>query len=99
MAATRLIGRTIGIASSYPYLIYNTIVYPYWLFKNYMFNGDMPDQFQAIRPILGTLLFEHENSFCEVLNGLLWYLPAILFMHITIDTVQKDQISEIQFFP
>ena len=64
-----------------------------------MFNGDMPDQFQAIRPILGTLLFEHENSFCEALNGLLWYLPAILFMHITIDTMQKDQISEIQFFP
>ena len=74
-----------------PYLFYNAIVYPYWLVKFYMLNGSMPDLFQAMRPILGALLFEHENAFCEPLNGPLWYLPAILFMHITIDLCRKTR--------
>ena len=39
-----------------PYLFYNAIVYPYWLVKFYMLNGDMPDLFQALRPIFGALL-------------------------------------------
>ena len=74
-----------------PYLFYNAIVYPYWLVKFYMLNGSMPDLFQAMRPIFGALLFEHENAFCEPLNGPLWYLPAILFMHITIDLCRKTR--------
>ena len=68
-----------------PYLLYNAIIYPYWLVKYYMQNGGMPDLFQAVRPIFGTLLFQHENSFCEPLDGPMWYLPAILIMHIIID--------------
>ena len=74
-----------------PYLFYNAIVYPYWLVKFYMLNGGMPDLFQAMRPIFGALLFEHENAFCEPLNGPQWYLPAILFMHITIDLCRKTR--------
>ena len=74
-----------------PYLLYNAIVYPYWLVKFYMLNDGMPTLFQAMRPIFGALLFEHENAFCEPLNGPLWYLPAILFMHITIDLCRKTK--------
>ena len=74
-----------------PYLLYNAIVYPYWLIKFYMHNGGMPTLFQAMRPIFGAILFEHENVFCEPLNGPLWYLPAILFMHITIDLCRKTK--------
>ena len=74
-----------------PYLLYNAIVYPYWLVRFCMLNGGMPDLFQAMRPIFGALLFEHENAFCEPLNGPLWYLPAILFMHITIDLCRKTR--------
>lgn len=78
-----------------PYLLYNAIIYPYWLVKFYMLNGGMPDLFQAIRPIFGALLFEHENAFCEPLNGPLWYLPAILFMHITIDLCRKTKYQHV----
>ena len=74
-----------------PYLFYNAIVYPYWLVKFYMLNNNMPDLFQAMRPIFGALFFEHENAFCEPLNGPLWYLPVILFMHITIDLCRKTR--------
>ena len=78
-----------------PYLLYNAVVYPYWLVKFYMLNGGMPTLFQAIRPIFGALLFEHENAFCEPLNGPLWYLPAILFMHITIDLCRKTKYQHV----
>jgi len=78
-----------------PYLFYNAIIYPYWLVKFYMLNGGVPSLFQAMRPIFGALLFEHENAFCEPLNGPLWYLPAILFMHIIIDLCKKTKHQHI----
>ena len=74
-----------------PYFLYNIIVYPYWLLKYYLSNGDMPDFFHTMRPIIGAILFQHENSFSEPLNGPLWYLPAILIMHITIDLCRKTK--------
>lgn len=74
-----------------PYLLWNAIVYPYWLTRYYMLNGGMPDFFHAMKPILGALLFQHENSFCEPLNGPLWYLPAILFMHVLVDLCRKTK--------
>ena len=78
-----------------PYLLYNTIVYPYWLLKFYLSNSTLPDFFHAMRPILGALLLEHENSFCEPLNGPLWYLPVILIMHITIDLCRKTKHQHV----
>jgi surface polysaccharide O-acyltransferase-like enzyme len=78
-----------------PYFFYNAIVYPYWLVKFYMLNGSMPDLIQAMRPIFGALLFEHKNAFCEPLNGPLWYLPAILFMHIIIDLCRKTKHQHV----
>ena len=74
-----------------PYIIYNVIVYPYWILKYYLSNGALPDFFHAMKPILGAILFEHENSFCEPLNGPLWYLPAILIMHVIIDLCRKTK--------
>ena len=74
-----------------PYILYNIIIYPYWILKFYLSNGTLPDFFHAMRPILGALLLEHENSFCEPLNGPLWYLPAILMMHIIIDLCRKTK--------
>ena len=74
-----------------PYLLYNALIYPYWLTKYYMLHAGMPNLSHAMRPIWGALLFQHENSFCEPLNGPLWYLPAILFMHILIDLCRKTK--------
>ncbi len=78
-----------------PYFIYNAIVYPYWLLKYYMLNGGWPDILTAMKPIFGALLFENENTFCEPLNGPLWYLPAILVMHILVDLCRKIRYQHI----
>lgn len=74
-----------------PYIIYNVVVYPYWILKYYLTNGALPDLFHAMRPLIGAVLLEHESSFAEPLNGPLWYLPAILIMHITIDLCRKTK--------
>ena len=78
-----------------PYILYNAIVYPYWLLKFYLRNGSMPDLLQALKPVFGTLLLQHENSFCEPLNGPLWYLPAILIMHVTVDLCCKTRSQHL----
>ena len=74
-----------------PYMIYNVVVYPYWILKYYLTNGALPDFFHAMRPLIGALLLEHDSSFAEPLNGPLWYLPAILVMHIIIDLCRKTR--------
>lgn len=74
-----------------PYFIYNALVYPYWLLKYYLMHGALPDIFAAMRPIIGTLLLQHESSVAEPLDGPLWYLPAILIMHIIIDLCRKTK--------
>ena len=74
-----------------PYFIYNALVYPYWLLKYYLMHGAVPDIFAAMRPIVGTLLLQHESSFAEPLDGPLWYLPAILIMHVIIDLCRKTK--------
>ena len=76
-----------------PYILYNLIVYPYWFLKYFLQHGGMPDLFSALKPIFGAILFQHENSFCDPLNGPLWYLPAILIMHVTIDLCQKTRFQ------
>ena len=78
-----------------PYILWNVIIYPYWLLRYYMIYGSMPDFFHSMKPIIGALLFEHENSFAEPLNGPLWYLPAILFMHILIDFCRKTKYQHV----
>lgn len=78
-----------------PYIIYNVIVYPYWLIRYYMLKGGMPDLLSALKPVIGALLFEHEGAFAEPLNGPLWYLPAILFMHVTIDICRKTKHTHV----
>ncbi len=74
-----------------PYIIFNLIVYPYWILKFYLINGGIPDLFQAMRPLIGALLLEHDSSFAKPLNGPLWYLPAILVMHVIIDLCRKTR--------
>ena len=74
-----------------PYLLYNAIIYPYWFVRYYMHQEGLPDLFTAMKPVIGALLFEHENAWAEPLNGPLWYLPAILIMHIIIDSCRKTR--------
>ena len=74
-----------------PYLLYNLVFLPYWVLRFYLQTGAMPGVGDVMRPVLGALLLEHSGSFCEVLNGPLWYLPSILILHVITDLFHRSR--------
>lgn len=78
-------------ALAVPYLVYNLLMLPYWVARFYLQQGAWPDWAALSRPILGALLMQHSSSIAEPLNGTLWYLPAILLMHIVTDLCHRSR--------
>ena len=68
-----------------PYALYNIVMLPYWVVRYYLKMGGWPDGAALAKPVIGALLMEHEGSWAEALNGTLWYLPALLLMHLLAD--------------
>lgn len=64
-----------------PYLIYNIIFYPYWITRHSI---QCPDAgfFDYIRPIIGTLLLQQETAYSISLNGVTWFIAALLVMRL-----------------
>ena len=65
-----------------PYVIFNLLFYPYWLLKFYMKNDGMPSMVEAVMPLVKSVLL-------QPVDGPLWYLPAILIMHLIVDVTRK----------
>ena len=74
-----------------PYAMYNLLMLPYWIVRYYIQQGFCPDMTALMKPIVGALLMEHTSSYAEPLNGTLWYLPAILLMHIVTDLCHRTR--------
>lgn len=72
-----------------PYVVYNLLMLPYWVVRYYLQQGGWPDMTALSRPLMGALLLEHSSNFAEPLNGTLWYLPAILIMHVITDLCRR----------
>ena len=60
-----------------PYFIYNIITYPFWAFRHIIENPN--DRWlEFVKPILGTI-FIQQTTFCsKPLNGVTWFLVALL---------------------
>ena len=74
-----------------PYAVYNALMLPYWVMRYYLQQGGWPDMAALMKPIVGALLLEHSSTFSEPLNGTLWYLPAILLMHLITDFCHRTR--------
>ena len=74
-----------------PYAVYNALMLPYWVMRYYLQQGGWPDMTALMKPIVGALLLEHSSTFSEPLNGTLWYLPAILLMHLITDFCHRTR--------
>ena len=74
-----------------PYLFYNLVFLPYWVVRFYVEQGAIPTIADIMRPVIGALLMEHSSSFCEPLNGPLWYVSAILILHVVTDCFQHSR--------
>jgi len=64
-----------------PYFIYNILFYPYWAIRHII---DFPDAgwYDFLKPIIGTLLLQHATDYYESLNGVTWFIAALLVMKI-----------------
>lgn len=74
-----------------PYGLYNIVMLPYWAIRYNIKIGDWPDVATLAKPVIGALLMEHECGWAEILNGALWYLPAILLMHLLTDLCHRTR--------
>lgn len=78
-----------------PYIVYNALMLPYWVIRYYLQQGGWPDVAALTKPVVGALLFEYSSSFSEPLNGTLWYLPAILLMHLITDLCHRTRYEHL----
>lgn len=78
-----------------PYLIYNTIFYPYWLGKTYIEQGGALSFSVSIKPIIGTLLGQLNSSFSCELNGVTWFLLSLFIMHWITDICNRKKNGKL----
>ena len=64
-----------------PYLCFNIIFYPYWVAKHFL---EYPNAvfFDFIKPIIGVPLLQFCTPISESLNGVTWFIAALLVMKI-----------------
>ena len=80
-----------------PYFIYNILSYPFWACR---FTIENPNEglVEYIKPALGTI-FIQLNSFCsKPLNGVTWFLIALLMMKIILSICNKYKYGLYFYF-
>lgn len=78
-----------GYSLLIPYLIYNTVYYPYWLAKYFIEQGGRISFGGCMKPVFGTLLGQLNSSFSCELNGVTWFLLALFLMHWITDICNR----------
>ena len=78
-----------GYSLLIPYLIYNTVYYPYWLAKYFIEQGGRISFGGCMKPVFGTLLGQLNSRFSCELNGVTWFLLALFLMHWITDICNR----------
>jgi fucose 4-O-acetylase-like acetyltransferase len=69
-----------------PYLLYNILFYPYWLVRYFIGHDGTLSTFDVVvKPLMGMLFLQIDTSVSANLNGVTWFLAALLAMHIIQD--------------
>lgn len=80
-----------------PYFIYNILSYPFWAFRH-MIEHPHEGWVEYVKPILGTL-FVQQDTFCsKPLNGVTWFLVALLIMKIILSLCNKTKHGSFILF-
>ena len=71
-----------------PYFFYNIIFYPYWVVRHIV---DYPNAewFDYVKPFIGTFMLQYKTSFSDLLNGVTWFISALLIMKILLAICNK----------
>lgn len=62
-----------------PYLCYNLIFYPYWVVR-YLIESPNHYWYDFLKPLIGTVMLQHSSPYYESLNGVTWFISALLIM-------------------
>ncbi len=77
-----------------PYFIYNLIFYPYWLIRLYVDNGSNIGSFDyLIKPIIGLFFLQIDTPVSCSVNGVTWFLVALMVMRTTVHFCVKSRHS------
>ena len=76
-----------------PYLCYNIIFYPYWLVR-FLVDHSTSSSFDFIKPILGTVFLQIKLPFTDYLNGVTWFISALLVMKIILSICNRYKIGK-----
>ena len=71
-----------------PYLCYNLVFYPYWLARQ-MIENPQTTYLDLFKPILGTILLQHETPLSVSLNGVTWFIAILLEYKIILTLCNK----------
>ena len=73
-----------------PYFFYNIIFYPYWLVR-YLVDVHGEPTFGSIvmKPLLGMLFLQIDTPVSTSLNGVTWFLAALLVMRIILNVCYR----------
>lgn len=71
-----------------PYFCYNIIFYPYWIVRH-MIDFPHAGWYDYVKPIIGTIMLQHETAYFESLNGVTWFIESLLIMKIILSICNK----------
>lgn len=72
-----------------PYFLYNLIFYPYWLTRHLLEGGNFSCLEICVKPLLGVLFLQIETPVSCTVNGVTWFLAALLVMRIILNLCKK----------
>ena len=77
-----------------PYFIYNLIFYPYWVIRLYVDNGGDIGLFDyLVKPIIGLFLLQIDTPISCSVNGVTWFLVALIIMRMIVHFCSKSRYS------
>jgi fucose 4-O-acetylase-like acetyltransferase len=71
-----------------PYFCYNILFYPYWVVRH-IIDHPHAEWFDFLRPLIGTLILQFKSPFSESLNGVTWFIAALLVMKVILSICNK----------
>jgi len=79
-----------------PYFLYNLIFYPYWVIRLYVDNGGNIGLFDyLVKPFIGLLLLQIDTPISCSVNGVTWFLVALIIMRMTVHLCSKSRYSTL----
>ena len=81
-----------------PYLCYNILFYPYWVIRHIIELSDTLQWYDFIKPLIGTVMLQHTSPYFEPLNGVTWFISALLIMRILLSTIYNYKIAHVFVF-